>query len=179
MDEFIKIWILGHSLKALIILISAYVLIFIIKHLFSVKLINLLAEIKHKNPKEEAKIEGRLRTIRSVVINLLKTIVYLIAFIMILAEFQVNVGPILAGAGIMGLAIGFGARKLIEDYISGLFILIENQYSKGDDVEFLGQNVKGKVYGFNLRRTIIKTQEGALIFIPNGQILKVINYSRN
>jgi small conductance mechanosensitive channel len=177
-NEFIKIWVIERGGRALLILISAQILIYIIRHLFNTKIIKFIADIKTKNKSEEEALEKRLKTIKSVIVNFAKTIIYTAALIMILSEFKVNVGPIIAGAGIVGLAIGFGSRKLVEDYIAGLFILIENQYAKGDVVEFLGLNIKGKVYGFNLRRTVILGDQGELIFVPNGQISRIINFSK-
>ncbi len=182
LDDFIKIWIIGHGGRALIILIGSQILIHIIRYLFNKRFLKFVADIgiKDKNRKKDKKkeIELRLKTIRSVVINVSSTIIYIITITLILAEFQVNIGPILAGAGIAGLAVGFGSKKLVEDYIAGLFVLIENQFVKGDTVEFLGLGVKGKVYGFNLRRTVILGQNGELIYVPNGQIARVVNYSK-
>lgn len=178
MDQFINEWIINRGGRALLILIGAQILLYIIRHIFNKRLIKLIADIKTNEKTKEKQVESRLNTIRQVIIYLAKTVIYTAAFIMILSEFKVNIGPVLAGAGIIGLAIGFGARKLVEDYISGLFILIENQYAKGDKVEFLGLNIKGKVYGFNLRRTVILGENNEIIFVPNGQISRVVNFSR-
>lgn len=178
MEDFIKIWIIGHGGRSLIILAVAQLSIYIIRHLFNARLVKFVADISHKDKQKEKETESRLKTIRGVVINFIKIVIYITAIIIILSEFQVNVGPILAGAGIIGLGVGFGSKKLVEDYISGTFILIENQYGKGDVVEFLGLGVKGKVYGFNLRRTMILGEQKEIIYVPNGQISRVINYSK-
>ena len=94
----------------------------------------------------------------------------------IFPEIGVNPTPLLAGAGLVGLAIGMGSRNLIQDYLAGLFILLEDQYRVGEEVEILGK--KGKVIDLNLRRTIIRDTEGIIHSIPNGQIKVVSNFSR-
>lgn len=182
MNDFIQIWIIDHGGRSLIILLGARLLIYIIRHIFNTRLVKFIADAREKEKIKEKQLEARLKTIRGVIINFFKTVIYITAVMMILAEFQVNIGPILAGAGIVGLAVGFGSKKLVEDYIAGLFILVENQFAKGDKVQFLGatsnQNIQGRVYGFNLRRTMIIGEQGEITYLPNGQITRVINFSK-
>jgi len=103
--------------------------------------------------------------------------VWLIAILTILPEFGINIGPLLGGAGIVGLAIGMGSRSLIQDYLSGLFILFEDQYRVGEEIEIAG--IKGRVKNLNLRRTVLENPKGTIFYIPNGQIRKVSNFSRS
>ena len=87
---------------------------------------------------------------------------------MILPEFGVNVAPILAGVGLIGLAVGMAARDIISDFISGLFILLEDQYRVGDAVKLAG--IEGTIEEITLRKTILKNSEGTRYSIPNSQI---------
>jgi small conductance mechanosensitive channel len=94
----------------------------------------------------------------------------------ILRELGFDIGPIIAGAGIVGLAIGFGAQHLVKDVISGFFILLENQYRVGDTVELNGKS--GLVESVNLRTTVLRDQEGRVHIVPNGSIVLVTNTTR-
>ena len=95
---------------------------------------------------------------------------------MILPELGINATPLLAGAGLVGLAIGMGAKNLIQDYLSGLFILLEDQYRAGEKVKIAG--MEGEVKNFNLRRTVLQDETGNAYYIPNSQVTVVLNLSR-
>ena len=95
---------------------------------------------------------------------------------MVLNLFNIDIRPILAGAGIIGLAIGFGTQSLVKDFVSGLFILIENQYGIGDKVK-LG-NFEGEVVKITMRSTVLKDKEGKTCYISNGSIKDIINMSQ-
>jgi small-conductance mechanosensitive channel len=99
-----------------------------------------------------------------------------IAFMMVLREFRIDIAPIIAGAGIVGLAIGFGAQSLVKDVISGFFILMENQYDVGDVIS--GAGVSGAVERINLRFTQLRDLQGRVHFIPNGEFRVVSNLTR-
>jgi len=120
--------------------------------------------------------EQRERTVAKVIVSVVRLAIWVVVLLTILPELGVNIGPLLAGLGVAGLALGFGARGLISDYISGLFILLEDHFQIGEQVEVAGK--KGEVRDFNLRRTLIKGQEGNLYFIPNSQIKFTTNFSR-
>ena len=94
---------------------------------------------------------------------------------MILSEFGINIGPIIATAGVAGLAFGFGGQYLIRDIISGLFIILENQYRVGDVISL--NNVAGLVEKINLRLTIIRDLDGTVHYIPNGEVKIASNLS--
>jgi len=95
---------------------------------------------------------------------------------MILSELGVDIAPLIAGAGIVGIALGFGGQYLVRDIIAGLFIIIEDQFRKGDVVEIAGSS--GLVQDVNLRRTILRDLDGAEHHIPNGEITKTLNKTK-
>jgi len=96
---------------------------------------------------------------------------------MILSEVGIDITPLLAGAGVAGIAIGFGAQSLIKDFLSGLFILLEDQYNKGDVVKIAG--IAGLVEEVNLRRTVLRDLDGIVHSVPNGEITTASNYTRD
>ena len=124
--------------------------------------------------KEEFK--QRIETISHVLTATVGFIIWAIAGFTILSELGINVAPILTGAGIVGLAVGFGAQNMVRDMISGLFILIENQYTKGDVVRIAG--LEGLVEEVNLRRTVLRDLDGVVHSIPNGEIKTASNLTQ-
>jgi moderate conductance mechanosensitive channel len=118
----------------------------------------------------------RARTIGSVLRSASSALVGVIAVVMILAEFGVALGPILASAGIVGVALGFGAQNLVRDFLSGMFILLEDQYGVGDIVD-LG-SASGTVEAVGLRITTIRDGNGTVWYVRNGEILRVGNKSQ-
>jgi moderate conductance mechanosensitive channel len=102
--------------------------------------------------------------------------VVVIAATMVLSALDLDIGPAIAGLGIVGIAVGFGAQSLVKDYLSGVLILIENQYSKGDVVSIAG--VSGAVEDFSLRRTTLRDLDGVVHTVPNGQITVASNKTR-
>ncbi len=168
-------WAFTHGIKVIIILFVAWIIIKISESSIS-RLVGTFIE-KSKLLSGNVKIqEERTRTLIKVFNSSLKIAIWVITFLTILPEFGVNPAPLLAGAGLVGLAIGMGSKNLVQDYLAGLFILIEDQYRIGEEVDLSGK--KGKVTGFNLRRTTIKDSEGAIHYIPNGQIKITSNFSR-
>lgn len=121
----------------------------------------------------EKKREDTLIKIFNSILNL---IIWVIAIMAILPEFGMDVTSLLAGVGLLGLAIGMGAKNIIADFLAGIFIILEDQYRVGDSVKIAG--VEGVVKNLNLRRTIIKDTDGIEHSIPNGQIKVSANKSR-
>lgn len=109
-------------------------------------------------------------------IGAIKIIIWIVAGLMILSEIGISIGPLLATAGIAGIALGFGGQFLIRDLISGLFIILENQYRVGDFICIEG--TCGLVEDLNLRMTIIRDMDGTVHHIPNGEIKKASNLSK-
>ncbi len=103
--------------------------------------------------------------------------VFGIAFVMVLSELGLNVAPILASAGVLGLAIGFGAQNLVKDFLSGVMMMVEDQYGVGDEVD-LGEAI-GTVEHVALRVTRVRDVDGTVWYVRNGEILRVGNASQN
>ncbi|GLO68221.1 MULTISPECIES: mechanosensitive ion channel family protein [Oceanobacillus] len=119
--------------------------------------------------------ERRENTLKKLIKNVVAYVVYFLAIVMILGVFNFEIGPLLAGAGVAGLAIGFGAQNLVRDIISGFFIIFEDQFSVGDYVAVSG--VEGTVEEIGLRTTKILSWTGELNVVPNGNVTQVTNYS--
>ncbi len=119
----------------------------------------------------------QVRTVASVVTSIAVVVIFFVAALQVLSILGFNLGPMLASAGIAGLAIGFGAQALVHDFINGFFILLENQYDIGDTVRIAG--VKGAVEGMNLRHTVLRDDDGTVHFVPNSAIQIVSNTTRD
>jgi moderate conductance mechanosensitive channel len=119
----------------------------------------------------------RARTIGTVFSSAFNAAVWIIALGMILGEFGFNLGPVIASAGVIGVALGLGAQTIVRDVLSGIFMLVEDQYGVGDEIHI--QDVEGKVEKVGLRITQIRDKKGVLWFIRNGEILLVGNKSKN
>jgi len=113
----------------------------------------------------------RIETLTGILGTTLKFTIWITAFLMILPEFGINIAPILAGAGLIGLAVGMASKDIISSFISGLFIILEDQYNIGDRVKIAG--IEGEVKEITLRKTIIKDEKGVFHFIPNNQVKTV------
>ena len=120
---------------------------------------------------------AKTRTIRSLLKNIIDAVLFLVAVLIILSHWGVNIMPILTGAGILGLAFSFGAQTLVKDLIAGFLIVLENQFNIGDRVK-IGK-LEGEVYKMTLRMTILKDKNSNLIYIPNSQITTVIKLKSN
>ena len=119
----------------------------------------------------------QVRTVASVVTSISVFVIFFIAALEVLSLLGFNLGPMLASAGIAGLAIGFGAQTLVHDFINGFFILLENQYDIGDIVRIAG--VKGTVERMSLRQTVLRDEDGTLHIVPNSTIQIVSNTTRD
>jgi moderate conductance mechanosensitive channel len=120
-----------------------------------------------------ARSAQRARTIGSVLRSIASVVIGTVAAVMVLAEFNVNLSPILASAGIVGLAVGFGAQNLVRDFLSGMFMLLEDQYGVGDIVD-VGV-ASGEVEAVGLRITTLRDGNGTVWYVRNGEILRVGN----
>jgi len=119
----------------------------------------------------------RVNTLGRVFRYIASVTIYLIAFMLILSELKINIAPILGAAGIVGVALGFGAQSLVKDYVGGLFILIEDQIRQGDTIKVEGY--EGTVEEITLRYVRLRDYDGFVHFIPNGQIRIVTNMGRD
>ena len=121
-------------------------------------------------------VKKRMDTLDGLGANVLQFFIVIIAGLMVLRTFDLDIGPAIAGLGIVGVALGFGAQHLVRDYLNGALILIENQFSKGDVIRVAG--VSGTVEDFSLRRTTIRDLDGVVHTVPNGEILVASNLTR-
>jgi moderate conductance mechanosensitive channel len=119
----------------------------------------------------------QIQTLASVINSIASFVVWFVVLLTVLDRVGINLGPLLASAGIAGLAIGFGAQTLVKDFINGFFVLLEDQYNIGDAVRMAG--VKGTVEDMTLRRTVLRDDDGTLHTIPNSQVQIVSNMTRD
>ena len=121
-------------------------------------------------------LEGRVRTVGQLIVRAGGAVILVIAGLMVLGELGVNIGPAIAGLGLVGIAVGLGAQTLVRDWLAGIFVVLENQYNYGDLVRVAG--VEGTVEDFSLRRTLLRDADGSFHSVPNGQILVATRLSR-
>jgi small conductance mechanosensitive channel len=121
-------------------------------------------------------LKKRMDTLDGLGSNVIRFFIVVIAGLMILRAFGLDIGPAVAGLGVVGVALGFGAQHLVRDYLNGALILIENQFSKGDVVRVAG--VSGTVEDFSLRRTTLRDLDGVVHTVPNGEIQVASNLTR-
>ena len=121
--------------------------------------------------------EQRATTLAGVAVSLIRIVVWTMAGLLVLGVLGLNLGPFLAGASIVGVALGFGAQSLVKDFLSGFFILVEDQYAVGDVITIADQT--GTVEEIDLRTTRIRAVDGTVWFVPNGEIRKVGNAAKD
>jgi small conductance mechanosensitive channel len=121
-------------------------------------------------------LERRVNTISRLVLRIGGVVIVVIAVLMALGQFSIDIGPAIAGLGVVGIAVGFGAQTLIRDWLAGIFVVLENQYSEGDVVRIGG--VEGVVESFSLRRTTLRDLDGTVHSVPNGHITVASNLTR-
>jgi len=121
-------------------------------------------------------IRKRMDTLEGLGTTVVRLFVVIIAGVMILGELNLNIGPAVAGLGVVGIAVGFGTQSIVRDYFTGALILVENQFSKGDVVTLAG--VTGTVEDFSLRRTTLRDLDGVVHTVPNGEIKVASNRTR-
>lgn len=167
-------WLLSHGLKIVLILIGAWLITRIAK-IFISRLVGQFVSQTYKTRDSQAQ-EKRVKTLEGVLGGAVKVVIWLMAGLMVISEFGVNIGPLLAVAGVAGIAFGFGGQYLIRDLISGLFVILEDQYRVGD-VACVADTC-GLVEDINLRRTILRDLDGTVHHIPNGEIAKAANLSK-
>jgi small conductance mechanosensitive channel len=136
----------------------------------------LARRVASDSPMTAAELERRVRSLQRLAIRIGGTVVVLIAALMVLDLFTVDIGPAIAGLGVVGIAVGLGAQTLVKDWLAGIFIVLENQFSAGDRVRIAG--VEGEVTDFSLRRTVLRDVDGTIHNVPNGQIIVASNLSR-
>ncbi len=167
-------WLMTSGIKIVIVIIITYI-IHRIASKFIEKAVRIAVRSNHFH--SEAAERQRENTLTRIFTWTLSILLMVISLLMILQEVGLAIGPILASVGIVGLALGFGGQYLIRDIISGLFIIIENQYRIGDVVDFDGTN--GEVTNITLRMTTLKDMDGKIHHVPHGEIKRVTNMTKD
>jgi len=151
--------------------IAVIFLVAFIAQYFSKRVIRRVVQQSVRGAKFATKRDEMLRedTLISILYTTIRVGIWLAAILLSLGIFDINIGPLIAGAGIIGVALGFGAQTMVKDFLAGLFILAENQYRVGDVVQ-INQEVSGAVERITLRMTVLRNLEGMVHYIPNGTI---------
>ncbi len=168
-------WLITHGVKIVVILFVVLAIIVFLR--IAVPPI-IDAAVKRQmlgRPAEE--VSKRSATLVNAFRFTAEVVLGAIALLMVLPELSVNIGALLAGVGIAGIAIGFGAQTLVRDALNGMFILIENQFGIGDVVTVAG--VTGRVEEVNLRRTVLRDLDGVVYSVPNSEVRVAGNYTRD
>ncbi len=158
-------------------IIGIFLLFFLGRILLRVMIRRLVQIVDDGDDSHLSQKEKRAETLGKIIITTGNIVIYVVILLMILSLFGIDIRPVLAGAGVIGLAIGFGAQSLVKDFVSGLFILIENQYGIGDKVKI--GSFEGQVIRITMRSTVLKNNEGKTYYISNGLIKDVTNMSQN
>lgn len=184
-------WIVGTPLRILIIVVSAIVLQIVINSIIRRVVRRTAKKARKERLAQNRKLartselsdmllnertEQRSEAIGSLLTSMVAIIIWIIALLMILPLLGINVAPVLASAGVLGVALGFGAQTMVRDYLAGIFIIIEDQYGVGDVVD-VGP-VIGTVEQVALRYTRLRDPSGVVWYVQNGEILRVANRSQ-
>jgi len=167
-------WLEESGVRILVIIAIAVALYFVLRHLIP-RLIKRTVTQRMKGELEE-EIKQRSDTMSSLLTKICLGIIVILALVTILPEFGINITALLAGLGVIGIAVGFGAQTLIRDYLSGIFILLEDQYDVGDVVRVAG--IAGLVEEVGLRRTVLRDLDGIVHSISNGEIKTASNFTK-
>ena len=170
----VKDWLVVHGTRIALVTSLAILVLFIISLAGAKAIRAFVARGRPGQPEEE--IDKRAKTLTRVVVTGGQIFVVVIAAFIILSELGIDIAPILAGAGVVGIAIGFGAQGLVRDLLAGLFIVMENQYRVGDVVKIA--DVSGLVEEINLRRTVLRDMDGVVWVVPNGEIKVAGNFTK-
>ena len=168
--------ILANLVRIGLILVFAYICTFAVERMlrglrkYSVKM------MLKAGGETEYELEKRVQTIAGVVRKTMAILIWAVAGTMILREMKFDIGPLVAGAGVIGVALGFGAQSIVKDVLSGLFLLIENQIRVNDVAVINGKG--GLVEEINLRTTVLRGEDGAVHIFPNGSIQSISNLTR-
>jgi small-conductance mechanosensitive channel len=166
-------WAIGSGLRIAVIVTVAWLILRIV----STSIARLEMEVARSSRSGVAEHLKRAQTLGALVQNVAATVIVSVAILMILRELNVDIMPMLTGAGIAGVALGFGAQWLVRDLIAGFFLILEDQVRVGDSVTINGQG--GSVEAINLRTIILRDVEGAVHIVPNGAITTLANRSRD
>lgn len=167
----VDFWLIGNRVLRIGAILIGMAFILKVVHLFINRL--FMPQVGTKNLYFE---ERRIRTMTSLIQSIIRYAIYFIGGVLILQEFHIDTTSIVAGAGIIGLALGVGAQSLIKDFITGFFIILEDQFAVGDYISC--GDMSGTVEDIGFRATKLRDFSGVLHFIPHGAITKVSNFTR-
>ena len=168
-------WLIDHGISILIIVVVGAVLWFALNKFLPPIVRRVVARTKDKESKEG--MEKRTNTLVAIFKGIGRVFIVIIGIMMILPELGVDIVPLVAGLGIAGFALGFGAQYLIRDIIAGIFIILENQYRVGDVVRVA--DIGGLVEAITLRKTVLRDLDGIVHHVPNGEIRAASNFTRH
>ena len=166
-------WLLEHGIIIAIIVVVGGILWFLIRKLLPPIVRRTVVRTRGES---KSGLEKRTNTVVGVLTGAGRIVIAVVVILMILNEVGVPIGPMLAGFGVVGIAVGFGAQYLVRDLIAGLFILWENQYRVGDVA--MVADVGGLVEQITLRKTVLRDLDGIVHHVPNGEIRVASNYTR-
>jgi moderate conductance mechanosensitive channel len=169
-------WLLPVAIRLAVLVAITLLVLRVIRAALPPSVSRYLARRSHRRGKDEAEAAKRTTTLAGVAVAVASWFVIIMATFVGLSELGFDIGPILAGAGVVGLAVGFGAQHLVRDFFAGLFILLEDQYRVGDVVEVGGK--AGLVEDINLRRTVLRDLDGIVHTIANGEIKAASNFTK-
>ncbi|MBU1178420.1 mechanosensitive ion channel family protein [Patescibacteria group bacterium] len=171
----IQDWLIADGYK-IIVIVGLAILSYVLFRLWGNRIIQTLSKVKiTRGDRTEQESKLRLKTLSKVVARAGAVVILALVVLMVLQSFGIDITPVLAGAGVVGIAVGFGAQSLIKDILNGFFILLEDQFVEGDFVLIKG--MEGTVEDFSLRRTILRDFKGDTHIIPNSQIKTATNYT--
>lgn len=172
MKEFILALVIENSVD----IIGIFALFFLGRTVLKTVIRRLVKIVDDGDDSHVSQSEKRAKTLGDIIVTTGNIVIYVVILLMILGLFDIDIRPILAGAGVIGLAIGFGAQSLVKDFVSGLFILVENQYGIGDMVRI--DKFEGKVIRVTMRSTVLKNDKGEVFYMSNGLIKDITNLSQ-
>ncbi len=185
-------WLVAKPLKVLLIIAVAYVVNRITRRIIKrvmlhrlrsepgrlrSKLRDATPDVLLRTAQTNLRAEARTQTMSEVFRSIASVIIWFVAVVAILEVFEINLGPLIATAGVIGVALGFGAQNVVRDFLAGFFLVVEDQFGVGDIVD-LGGEAKGTVEGITLRATKLRDVNGVVWHVPNGQIARVGNKSQ-
>lgn len=168
-------WVLTPGLRIALVLVIAY-----IANRFALGLVKKITErlIRKRISLTDSKTmnEKRIETLKKAFGSIFSTAIWIVAVLTLLPVFGINIAPVLAVLGVGGLALGLASQAVIKDYISGIMILLDDQFRVGEKIEAGGKT--GYVEDFNLRRTVLRGENNELFYVPNSQIIITSNFKR-
>lgn len=167
-------WLLEHGSRIALVLAIGYAIYYVLHKAIPQMVQRVMAAHMRGKPQEE--IRKRTDTLSSVFIKTGVVVIVIGGGFTVLADLGINIAPALAGIGVVGVAVGFGAQSFVKDIIAGLAILMENQYGVGDTVRIAG--VTGQVESIDIRKTVLRDADGAVHYVPNGEIVVATNLTK-